>query len=330
MGLSIATLGQALIPATSSSRYVHQNLWRDPSNGVAYSFQVEVPSTYTSSIEAFGNLPIQAITGDTRPLSHYVTIKQGTTAGESDRYNMQRMVSVIANLHGRDMGHAAKDIEAQLKEMEHEKPKGVFVHIFGQMPALEQMITGLSYGLGLAILVVFLLLAANFESLTVSASVLSTTPAVIMGALLMLLATRSSLNIQSFMGLIMAIGVAVANAILLITFAERGRLKFNNSTEGAMEGAKTRLRPILMTSGAMLAGMLPMASGLSEGGEQMAPLGRAVLGGVMASTVATLVFLPLVFAWIQEKRSIDNASLDPNDKQSRFFENKKTSPKVKV
>jgi multidrug efflux pump subunit AcrB len=325
MGLDIATLGQALIPATSSSRYVHQNLWRDPSNGVAYSFQVEVPSTYMNSIENFSNLPIQSISGDTHPLSHYASIRQSTTAGESDRYNMQRMVSISANLHGVDMGHAAKDIEAQLKEIENEKPKGVFVHIFGQMPALEQMITGLSGGLALAILVVFLLLAANFESLTVSASVLSTTPAVVMGALLMLVATRSTLNIQSFMGLIMAIGVAVANAILLITFAERARIELNNSTEGAMEGAKTRLRPILMTSGAMLAGMLPMASGLSEGGEQMAPLGRAVLGGVMASTVATLIFLPLVFAWIQEKRSTDNASLDPNDIQSRFYESKENA-----
>jgi multidrug efflux pump subunit AcrB len=195
------------------------------------------------------------------------------------------MVSITANLHGADLGRAARDIQAKLKEIDSEKPKGVFVHIFGKMPALEQMITGLSGGLGLAILVAFLLLAANFESLTVSASVLSTAPAVIMGALLSLLATKSTLNIQSFMGLIMAIGVAVANAILLITFAERARKTAKNSSIAALEGAKTRLRPILMTSGAMLAGMLPMASGLSEGGEQMAPLGRAVLGGVLASCI---------------------------------------------
>jgi Cu/Ag efflux pump CusA len=118
----------------------------------------------------------------------------------------------------------------------------------------------------------------------------------------------------------MAIGVAVANAILLITFAERARKDVKNSAVAALQGAKTRLRPILMTSGAMLAGMLPMASGLSEGGEQMAPLGRAVLGGVLASTVATLVFLPLVFAWIQDQRSVESASLDPNDEESRYHE----------
>jgi multidrug efflux pump subunit AcrB len=323
-GLTMAGLGAALIPATSSSRYVHQNLWRDPSNGIAYSLQVQVPREYLTSIESFSKLPIQSPTGDVMPLSHYAQLKTSTTFGEADRYNMQRMVAITANLHNADLGRAARDINAKLKELEGEKPKGVFVHFFGQLPALEQMVSGLSGGLGLAILVVFLLLAANFESLTVSASVLSTAPAVIMGALLMLLATKSTLNIQSFMGLIMAIGVAVANAILLVTFAERARKTTNNSSLGALEGAKTRLRPILMTSGAMLAGMIPMASGLSEGGEQMAPLGRAVLGGVLASTVATLVFLPLVFAWIQEKRSVHHASLDPNDTESRYHETYKT------
>jgi multidrug efflux pump subunit AcrB len=121
------------------------------------------------------------------------------------------------------------------------------------------------------------------------------------------------------MGMIMAIGVAVANAILLVTFAERARKDCKNSIEAALEGAKSRLRPIMMTSGAMLVGMLPMASGLGEGGEQMAPLGRAVLGGVLGSTVATLFFLPLVFAWIQQKRSTMSSSLDPDDVESSVY-----------
>jgi multidrug efflux pump subunit AcrB len=168
--------------------------------------------------------------------------------------------------------------------------------------------------------VVFLLLAANFESLPLALAVLSTVPAVLSGALLMLLATRTSLNIESFMGTIMGIGVAVANAILLVTFSERARKENANAVEAAIQGAKSRLRPILMTSFAMLAGMLPMALGLGEGGEQTAPLGRAVLGGVIGSTFATLLFLPLVFAWIQGSRPIAGASLDPTDKESRFYE----------
>jgi multidrug efflux pump subunit AcrB len=317
--MTVSGIGQGLIPATSSSRYVSQNFWRDPTNGVTYALQVQVPQQYMMSAENLGQLPIQAINGDARPLHDFAKIENTFTAGEYDRYNMQRTISVIANLHGIDLGHAAAAVNKKLQELEPQKPKGVFVRIFGQMPALEQMFKGLSMGLGLAIIVVFLLLGANFESLSVSFTVLSTAPAVIMGSLLMLLITRSTLNIQSFMGIIMAIGVAVANAILLITFAERFRKTNNNSAMAALEGARTRLRPILMTSGAMLVGMLPMASGLSDGGEQMAPLGRAVLGGVLASTVSTLVFLPLVFAWVQEKRTIASASLDPDDEESKYY-----------
>jgi multidrug efflux pump subunit AcrB len=232
---------------------------------------------------------------------------------------MQRMVSVIANLHGIDLGHAAQQITERLKPLIPQRPHGTEKHIRGQMPALTQMFKGLSVGLGLAVLVVFLLLAANFEALSLACCVLSTVPAVLVGSLLMLMITRTTLNIESFMGTIMAIGVAVANAILLVTFAERSR-KFNSdATHAAMEGAHSRLRPILMTSGAMLVGMLPMASALGEGGEQTAPLGRAVLGGVLGSTLATLFILPLVFSWIQSRRTTDGASLDPDDPQSKEY-----------
>lgn len=318
MGLTVNSLGQALIPATSSSRYVSQNFWRDPSNGVTYGVQVQVPHEFMTSSAALGELPIQGINGDAQPLRTYASLKPAKMVAEYDRYNMQRTISVIANLHGMDLGHAARTIDRRLAELDPQRPKGVFTHIFGQMPALESMVAGLSAGLGLAILVVFLMLAANFESLTVSLCVLSTAPAVVMGSLVMLLITGSTLNIQSFMGMIMAIGVAVANAILLITFAERSRKVSADAEHAAMDGARTRLRPILMTSGAMIAGMLPMASGLSEGGEQMAPLGRAVLGGVLCSTIATLVFLPLVFSWIQARRSVQSASLDPDDAESKY------------
>jgi multidrug efflux pump subunit AcrB len=308
-----------LIPATSSSRYVSQNFWRDPLNGVSYQVQVEVPQKMITSQKELAGLPIQGPSGDVRPLSDYASLTQSTMIGEFDRYNMQRMISVIANLHGKSLGKAAIDIENKLKEIQGEQPKGTFVRKFGQMPALQQMIKGLGFGLLLAIIVVFLLLAANYESIAISAVTLSTTPAVIMGALLMLLATKSTLNIQSFMGMIMAIGVSVSNSILIVTFAERARLKTRSAAIGAYDGAKTRLRPVLMTSGAMLAGMLPMALGLTEGGEQMAPLGRAVLGGVLCSTIGTLIFLPLVFAWVQNKRTLQSPSLDPDDVESKHF-----------
>jgi multidrug efflux pump subunit AcrB len=319
-GLTAAALGSALVPATSSSRYVVQNYWRDLKNGINYQVQVQVPQREINSLRDLASIPIPALNGDANPLSQYATIKQITKAGEYDRYNMQRLVSVTANLHGIDLGHATQQIEGRLKKLNAEKPKGTEIHVRGQMPALEEMLSGLKGGLGLAIVIIFLLLAANFESYPLAFSILSTVPAVLSGALFMLMVTGTTLNIESFMGTIMAIGVAVANAILLVTFAERHRLLTGDAVAGAIEGAKSRLRPILMTSGAMLVGMLPMASGFGEGGEQTAPLGRAVLGGVMGSTLATLILLPLVFAWIQKKRTVVSPSLDPDDPISRYFE----------
>jgi multidrug efflux pump subunit AcrB len=178
---------------------------------------------------------------------------------------------------------------------------------------MEQMLDGLQTGLLLAVVVIFLLLAANFQSLKLAFVVVSTTPAVIAGVALTLALTGTTLNIQSFMGAIMAVGIAVANAILLVTFAERSRLAGMNAADAAVDGAQSRLRPILMTSVAMIAGMLPLAIGLGEGGEQTAPLGRAVVGGLVAATLATLLVLPAVFAIVQGRAHRRSPSLDPDD-----------------
>jgi multidrug efflux pump subunit AcrB len=184
---------------------------------------------------------------------------------------------------------------------------------------MEQMLDGLQTGLMLAVVVIFLLLAANFQSLKLSFVVVSTTPAVIAGVALALWLTGTTLNIQSFMGAIMAVGVAVANAILLVTFAERSRMGGNPADAAAVDGAQSRLRPILMTSVAMIAGMSPLAIGLGEGGEQTAPLGRAVIGGLIVATLATLVVLPAVFAVIQGRAHRRSASLDPDDADGDHF-----------
>src|SRR6195256_1975522 len=167
---------------------------------------------------------------------------------------------------------------------------------------------------------ILLLLAANFQSFRLSLALLLTIPAVIAGAAIVLWLTRTTLNIQSFMGVIMAIGVAVANAILLVTFAERSRAEGREPWEAAIEGARSRLRPILMTSFAMIAGMIPMALGLGEGGEQTAPLGRAVIGGLIGATCATLIVLPSIYAALQSRHARISASLDPDDPHSPYFE----------
>lgn len=319
MGVTVDGIGQALIPATSSSRYEAQNYWRDPANGINYQIQVEVPKETLRSDKDLGSMIIMSPNGDVHPLTFYADIKKTQKVGEYDRFDMRRLVSVTANLSGVDLFHAITRIHHELKELTAALPKGVQVRFKGQIPALEQMLPGLGGGLLLAIGVVFMLLSANFESVTLSLSVLSTMPMVLLGVLSSLLLTHSTLNIESFMGAIMSVGVAVANAILVVTFSEENRKDVKDASLAAVLGAKSRLRPILMTSGAMLVGMIPMALGHGEGGEQIAPLGRAVMGGVIGATTATLLILPVVFSLIQNGRSLHSASLNPDDEKSRFY-----------
>jgi multidrug efflux pump subunit AcrB len=181
---------------------------------------------------------------------------------------------------------------------------------------MRQIFGNLSVGLALAIFVILLLLAANFESIRLSLIVLSSVPAVLAGVILMLLITGTSLNLESFMGAIMAIGVAVANAILLVTFAEKNRKDGADAKTAARNAAGERLRPVLMTSLAMITGMIPMALAIGRGSEETAPLGRAVIGGLIAATAATLLVLPTVFGLVQKRASLVSPSLDPEDPNS--------------
>jgi multidrug efflux pump subunit AcrB len=184
---------------------------------------------------------------------------------------------------------------------------------------LTDTLNSLEIGLITAVAVIFLMLAANFQSFKVSLVVLSTIPAVLLGSLAMLMLTGSTLNLQSYMGIIMSVGVSIANSVLLITNAEHLRMHNGNALLSAKESAALRIRPILMTSVAMVVGMLPMASGFGEGGDQAAPLGRAVVGGLIASTFAALIILPLVFSWVQNKSSTTSVSLDPEDEESTHY-----------
>jgi len=199
-----------------------------------------------------------------------------------------------------------------------EKPASVTVELRGQIPPLKQILSGLGAGLILAVLVIFLLLTANFQSFRLSLSAISTTPAVLVGVVIALSSMKQTINIQSFIGAIMAVGVAMANAILLVTFSEQYRKAGFTSWEAAVRGASSRLRPVLMTSLAMTAGMIPMAAGLGEAGPQTAPLGQAVIGGLLVATLSTLFVLPPVYALLMNHVSTRSASLDPDDPSSPF------------
>jgi multidrug efflux pump subunit AcrB len=312
IGAKMSDVSRALVTATSSSRFVVPNYWADPNSGVAYQVQVQIPQAQMNSDEQVKNIPVLERDGRSVLLRNVAKVTDGTTVGQYERYNMQRMVTITANISGADLGSVGKQVNATLAKL-GTPPAGITVAVRGQIVPLAQMLDGLRAGLLMAIVVIFLLLAANFQSLKLSFVVVSTAPAVIAGVLLMLWVTGTTLNIQSFMGAIMAIGVAVANAILLATFAERSRIAGTNAPDAAVEGARSRLRPILMTSSAMIAGMIPMALGLGEGGQQTAPLGRAVIGGLLLATVATLLVLPSIFALVQSRAHRRSASLDPDD-----------------
>ena len=325
IGPDMKEVSKALVPATWSSRFVNLNFWADPNSGVAYQVQVQIPQRLMTSLEDVGNLPVlQHKPKDPEKklkdvsLRDISTITEGTAMGEYQRYNMQRLITVRSNLYGDDLAGAARQVHKAIDEL-GAPPPGVTVAVRGQVVPMQDMQDGLRRGLALAVVAIFLLLTANFQSLKMSLIVVSTVPAVLAGVVLALWLTGTTLNIQSFMGAIMAVGVAVANAILLVTFAENNRLGGADAVEAGMEGARSRLRPILMTSAAMIAGMMPMALSLGEAGGQAAPLGRAVVGGLAAATLATLFVLPSVFAVVQSRSHRRAASLDPNDPQSRHF-----------
>jgi multidrug efflux pump subunit AcrB len=315
MGVTMNQVSRSLVPATSSSRFTVPNYWADPNSGVAYQLQIQLPQARMNSLEEARNLPVAERSGEPVLLRNLASVTEKTAIGEYDRYNMQRTISVTANLFGTDLGSATRQVAQALKDLGDPPPK-VTVTVRGQVVPLQQMLGGLKAGLLMAVGVIFLLLAANFQSFKLSLVVIMSIPAVVAGVVLALWLTNTTINIQSFMGAIMAVGVAVANAILLVTFAERSRIQGKPSIVAASEGASSRLRPILMTSFAMIAGMLPMAFGLGESGEQTAPLGRAVVGGLAVATIATLFILPSVFAIVQGRAHRRSASLDPDEEPS--------------
>jgi multidrug efflux pump subunit AcrB len=366
LGVKVGDVARSLVAATTSSRFTVANFWADPNSGVSYNLQVQIPQSRTTSLEDLRNVPISASGGNgngnggkTVLLRNLASVTPGTAVGTYERYNMARVVSITANIHNADLGTVAQQIGKVIAEVGAPPPK-TSVSVRGQTMPLNELLNGFQAGLIMSVVVIFLLLSANFQSLRLSLVVVSSVPAVIVGVVLALWLTGTTLNIQSAMGAIMAIGVAVANAILLVTFAERARVAAGvppaveggilppgpargtssplepsapipsggtpGSTAGetpaataAVDGAQSRLRPILMTSCAMIAGMVPLALGLGEGSDQTAPLGRAVIGGLLFATVATLLVLPSVFAIVRGRSSTKSRSLDPDDELSGHY-----------
>ena len=318
-GLTMQDVSKSLVAATSSSRFTDPNYWRDPVSGNAFQIQVEIPQHRMASTDDLSNLPVMNNRQARPVLGDVATIERGKTFGQVERYNMQRVISVTANIQGKPLGDVEKEIQAAV-DRAGKPPRGVTVNIRGQIPPLRETLAGLQTGLLIAIAAIFLLLTANFQSFRLALAVVLTLPAVVAGSLMALKLTGGTLNVQSFIGIIMATGIATANSILLVTFANMAFRHGRTPIDAALDGARGRLRAVLMTALAMIAGMLPIALGLGEGSEQTVPLGRAVIGGLILATFTTLTLLPALYAILQARGTASSKSLDPNDPMSSYYE----------
>ena len=315
-GLTMQDVSKALTIATSSTRFTNKNLWVDPKSGLVFQVQVQVPEGDMQSLDNLRSLPLKS--GSARPiLEDVANIRLTKQPGQVNRQGPNRYVTVQANTYKSDLGAASKAVEQALKSV-GEPPRGILVKTEGTLQLLRETLDGLQTGLLVAVVVIFLLLTAYYQSFAVSALILSVVPAVLGGSLLMLLAFGSTLNLQSYMGVIMSVGVSVSNAVLMVNQAELNRKQRGmEASLSAFLAVSSRLRPILMTTLAMIAGMIPMAAGMGDGGEQVAPLGQAVIGGLILSTITSLLVLPHLFVLVRNKASRTSNSLDPDDPERK-------------
>jgi multidrug efflux pump subunit AcrB len=311
LGISGDEIARSTVAATSSSRFTAPNYWLDRATGTAYQVQVQYPGFRMNSTARLEAIPISSGTnGQTHYLGEVASWKRATIPGEYDRLNQQRYISITANIAQKDRGAVYAGIRRMIDDM-GKLPGGARILLRGQSDLLQQTGQSLQFGLVIAVVVIFLAMTVFFQSFRVALAGLSVVPAVVAGALFLLFITGNTLNIQSYMGAIMAVGVAIANSVLFITYAEQ--LRRAGTADAQLEAAGHRLRPILMTSVAMIAGMIPMALGLTEGSDQTAPLGIAVIGGLLFSAPCVLFFLPHSYQWLAGRKTYKPVSLYPDD-----------------
>jgi multidrug efflux pump subunit AcrB len=306
LGLTQKDVANSLLISLSSSSQILPNYWINPQNQIDYLVSVQTPQYWMDSTTALLSTPVHASSSrSTQLLSNLGKMQRGTTASVVNHYNVQPLYDVFANVQDRDLGSVAAQVRSIVDEFRPKLPKGSFFEIRGQVATMHDSFIGLGYGMFFAILLVYFVMVVNFQSWLDPFIILMALPGALAGIVLMLFLTQTTINVPSLMGAIMSIGVATANSILLVNFANDLRHAGEDSVTAALEAGYTRLRPVIMTALAMIAGMLPMALGFGEGGEQNAPLGRAVIGGLLLATVATLFFVPVVYSVLRKKPPVD-------------------------
>ncbi len=317
VGMQARDVAQNVLISLSSSFQTAPNFWLDPKNGVSYNVAVQTPQYRVDNYQALQNTPVTA-NGGTRVtpqiLGNLVTTSTLARPASVSHYNVQPMINVYASVSGRDLGSVAKEVTERVAEIEKELPRGSRIVIRGQVQTMTTSFLGLGVGLIGAIVLAYLLIVVNFQSWLDPFIIITALPGALAGICWMLLFTHTTLNVPSLTGAIMCMGVATANSILMVSFAREQLNEGKNAFDAALEAGFVRIRPVIMTALAMIIGMVPMATGLGEGGEQNAPLGRAVIGGLLFATVATLFFVPCVFSIIHgrlERRRLGAAGHGP-------------------
>jgi multidrug efflux pump subunit AcrB len=319
LGAQAERVGRSLVEATWSSQFTQLNLWVDQA-GLGYFVAVRLPENSFNSLEDLKNLAVMPVETHPALLRDLASVHETTSPGEYDHWNSIRTIPITANGAGRDLARLGEAVDRAIGRAGPAPSPDIKVTVFGMVRQMRETLGGLRQGFILAVVVVILLLAATFQSFRAALAVLLALPGTAAGVVLSLAATGTTLNIQSFIGAIMSIGVAVANAVLVVKFFEDRRRDGMTVADAARAAATSRMRAVLMTTVSMLAGMLPMAFGLGEAGEQNAPLAIAVIGGLSISTLVTLVLLPAILVFVHGSRAFQHVSLDPGDPQSSHYE----------
>jgi multidrug efflux pump subunit AcrB len=323
-GMTQRDVANSMLISLSSSGQTAPNQWLNPLTGVNYQVAVQTPQYRVDSIDAIRRTPItSAGGGNTQLLDNLLSgVHRGVTTTLINHYNVQPVFDVYANTDQRDLGGVAADIRKVLAEARKSLPRGSALVMRGQVETMQTSFQRLGFGMLFAILLVYLLMVVNFQSWLDPFIILTALPGAFAGILWMLYATQTTLNVPSLMGAIMAIGVATANSILLVTFANDERAEGKDEIEAALSAGYTRIRPVLMTALAMIIGMLPMALAMGEGGEQNAPLGRAVIGGLILATFSTLFFVPIVYSFLRRKPPVDQDRQIEEEEHQVLFEDR--------
>ena len=303
LGLTERDVTNSLLATLAGSGQIAPTYWVNPQNGVSYPIVAQAPEFRMPSISSLEGVPVNSAGGGPiQTLGGLGVITRGSTPAVISHYNALPVIDLYATTQGRDLGAVTRDIDRILKDNAKARPKGATVTLRGQVVTMNDAFSGLGFGLVAAIVLIYLLIVVNFQSWLDPFVIITALPAALAGIVWILFATGTTLSVPALTGAIMCMGVATANSILVVSFARERLAATGDAVRAAMEAGYTRFRPVVMTATAMIIGMAPMALGLGEGGEQNAPLGRAVIGGLLFATIATLMFVPVVFSLAHGRR----------------------------